>query len=497
MSTHLWLASLTHDLSRQCLAGATVGLLSHILYFIRGYHDTQTLGIIIAHIAGYTTLLVLSNLSTATLIFASYLSTLFTSITIYRLFFHRLRRFPGPLAAKITRLYGPYTNRHGRMHQEQTALFQKYGDIVRIGPNELYIRSSDAIQTIHAAKSGCRKRNAGVYNVVTFKGEPNLDSILDREEHRYRRQVWERAMTTKALAGYENTTRQTCHRWVKKISEFNGAPINTSLFALLVSFENMGLIGFSHEFGTLEAGKEDRMLKLLETMFGQLAQLGELVWPVAVMNSLGIGGGEFDALAMKMADRRLALSPDTESSDIFGHLLKDFRSEKPIAYFNKNIVYSESGFTMIAGTDTIAVVLSYVLYHLAEFPGYQTRLFDEVAAVLGKTQPGEFVNSDLVNIELLDAVINETLRLYNPVCNNAARTTPPEGIVLSDGTWIPGDCSVRVPGYSQQRSEKSFVHPDDFIPERWTTRPELILERAAFMPFLVGMYLTHCVFRLE
>jgi hypothetical protein len=68
----------------------------------------------------------------------------------------------------------------------------------------------------------------------------------------------------------------------------------------------MGKIGFSHDFKTMEAGEENRMLALLEVMFGQLGQLGELVWPVALMKSLGVGGdaAEFDNLTREMADRR-------------------------------------------------------------------------------------------------------------------------------------------------------------------------------------------------
>lgn len=34
--------------------------------------------------------------------------------------------------------------------------------------------------------------------------------------------------------------------------------------------------------------------------------------------------------------------------------------------------------------------------------------------------------------------------------------------------------------------EKYFKHADEFIIERWTTRPELILDRRAFVPFLIG-----------
>lgn len=62
-----------------------------------------------------------------------YFLGLFSSITVYRLFFHRLSRFPGPFAAKITKLYGPWLSRNGKMHIEHIKLFEKYGDIVRIG----------------------------------------------------------------------------------------------------------------------------------------------------------------------------------------------------------------------------------------------------------------------------------------------------------------------------------------------------------------------------
>ncbi|KAK0736748.1 hypothetical protein B0T21DRAFT_269701, partial [Apiosordaria backusii] len=67
----------------------------------------------------------------------SYLATLFTSIIVYRLFFHPLRHIPGPFIAKITKLYGPWTARNGQMHLEQTKLIKKYGNFVRVAPNEV------------------------------------------------------------------------------------------------------------------------------------------------------------------------------------------------------------------------------------------------------------------------------------------------------------------------------------------------------------------------
>jgi cytochrome P450 len=35
---------------------------------------------------------------------------------------------------------------------------------------------------------------------------------------------------------------------------------------------------------------------------------------------------------------------------------------------------------------------------------------------------------------------------------------------------------------------RAFVQPDDFIPERWTSRPELTLRRDAFAAFGYGAY---------
>ena len=64
---------------------------------------------------------------------------------------------------------------------------------------------------------------------------------------------------------------------------------------------------------------------------------------------------------------------------------------------------------------------------------------------------------------------------------------PPEGILVN-GVPIPGGVSVKVLIFAVQRSEKYFVQPEDFILERWTTKPEMVINRAAFIPFSMGMY---------
>ena len=37
-------------------------------------------------------------------------------------------------------------------------------------------------------------------------------------------------------------------------------------------------------------------------------------------------------------------------------------------------------------------------------------------------------------------------------------------------------------------AEECFALPDNFIPERWSSQPELIKEHRAFAPFSLGMF---------
>lgn len=59
---------------------------------------------------------------------------LFGNILVYRLFFHRLRNVPGPIAARVSRHYAAYhTVKDAQMHYTIQRLHQQYGDVVRIG----------------------------------------------------------------------------------------------------------------------------------------------------------------------------------------------------------------------------------------------------------------------------------------------------------------------------------------------------------------------------
>jgi hypothetical protein len=129
------------DVKELCVQAVIIGLISHLLYWIRGLRTPQATRIFIFHLIAFITVSAvttwyngfLHGLSTATAVFISYFGGLATSMTIYRIFFHRLRNFPGPFGAKVTKAYGLYISRNYQAHDEVKALFDKYGDIVRTG----------------------------------------------------------------------------------------------------------------------------------------------------------------------------------------------------------------------------------------------------------------------------------------------------------------------------------------------------------------------------
>lgn len=125
------------------VVAALTGLLAHHLVFIHGEWHLRAPIVVVIHLllAGllYGCHLALSlkdwpvRSARATVLVGSYLASLYLSIAIYRLCFHRLRHFPGPPLAALTKLWHVWKCRHSRGHFVLEAWHQQYGSFVRTG----------------------------------------------------------------------------------------------------------------------------------------------------------------------------------------------------------------------------------------------------------------------------------------------------------------------------------------------------------------------------
>lgn len=70
---------------------------------------------------------------------------------LYQTFFSPLAGVPGPFAARFSRLWLAYHGWKGDFHTLLTRLHEEYGDVVRIGPNEVATTAPDAVKKIYGA----------------------------------------------------------------------------------------------------------------------------------------------------------------------------------------------------------------------------------------------------------------------------------------------------------------------------------------------------------
>ncbi|KAM0447685.1 hypothetical protein ACHAO4_008826 [Trichoderma viride] len=289
---------------------------------------------------------------------------------------------------------------------------------------------------------------------------------MNHKDHRWRRQIWDKAFSTKSLEAYELYAREVVYEWLEKLESLQGQPINTSLYSTLIPFENMGRMGFSVSFGSIKAGKENPMLHYLEVTLGTLAKLGLIWWPIALLQAFGSSKDHvnFQKLACQMVDKRREQATD-EHEDIMKYFLQDYNSKEPKAIHHIDVIYSDAQAVMIGGTDTIASALSFAFYYMARDSTVRDKLRSELQPLFGRTVPGEFTNLDLGEAEApyLNAVINETMRMDNPTCANGPRMTPPEGMEI-DGVFIPGETLLYVPIHSMHTTYTVWNYDFKFAP---------------------------------
>ena len=128
-------------MSKPILA-SSLGLLAHQLLFIRGeWHLTAptvlSVHVVLALLLIGTEIRFDGNVKSSNVYgldsIICYLISLFTSIAVYRIYFHRLRHFPGPRFAAVSKLWHVWQCRDSRNHLLLERLSKEYGNFVRTG----------------------------------------------------------------------------------------------------------------------------------------------------------------------------------------------------------------------------------------------------------------------------------------------------------------------------------------------------------------------------
>lgn len=121
------------------------------------------------------------------------------------------------------------------------------------------------------------------------------------------------------------------------------------------------------------------------------------------------------------------------------------------------------------GTDTVAVLIEWILARMVLHPDIQSKVHAELDRVVGKSRP--LTETDIHAMVYLPAVIKEVLRLHPPgPLLSWARLAITDTVV--DGYHVPAGTTAMVNMWAITRSPQVWSDPLEFSPERFVSSKE-------------------------
>ncbi|KAH6997470.1 cytochrome P450 [Ilyonectria destructans] len=428
-----------------------------------------------------------------------------------------LRNIPGPTLAAYTALWRWHDVRKGQAHQTAISLHRKYGSLVRIGPNHVSVSDPQEIKKIYGLKSGYTKTGFYPIQSITWKGKPEVNLFGTRDEayHREMKKPIANAFSLTTLLTNEPAVDSCTNLLIEKLVKFSDAknPIDLGEWVQFYTFDVVGELTFAKKLGFLETGGDvDGMIETIEGILVYASQIGQIpVWHNFLLGNPLLpylipsmeNWNQVLTFTLKAVNSVLGIDGDTggslkkggeldvEALDQRGDMLSKWYSVKlatPERMSTRDIVVHLST-NVFAGSDTTAIAIRAVLYHLLKNPDKMQKVVREIdtAAAEGKlSQPISFKESTN-HLPYMQAAIKEGIRIHPSVGLLLERHVPRGGSVIC-GKHIAEGTIVGINAWVTQHDQDVFPNPDAFRPERWmdASEEELKIMEQSFFAFGAG-----------
>ena len=404
--------------------------------------------------------------SAAALLAVALLLFVFLVGKIKTAYFSPLRNIPGPWHTHFTNLRLKIAVITGKRVYYVHDLHTRYGPFVRISPTEIAVNDAEAFHEIHRPGSGYSK--SPWYQSFSDAQRPILFTMTDTKKYAARRklfartfsktflrQQWEKLIWTKtilAVSRMKDEAKREGKVDVMKWWMFLGTDITTHLM-------------FGESFRALETGRKSEYSRILESVL-QGAGIGTelpLLWsimrliPHPKIREMFNGVGVLHSYAEAAVRNNRQFS---SKANVFTTIIDEAEKGETEQLTHLD-VKAEAGSFIIAGSDPTAITLTYLVWAILKRPELQRAVEDEVAKL-----PEDATDAAIEQLPLLNACIEETLRLYGAVSGGLPRTVPPGGATLG-GYFMPEGTTVTTQAWSLHRDCANFVDPDSFNPWRW------------------------------
>ncbi|KAK7513101.1 isotrichodermin C-15 hydroxylase [Phyllosticta citriasiana] len=422
-----------------------------------------------------------------------FLSILYhVSIAIYNIYFHPLRKFPGPKLFAASRIPYAIALSQGKILQVVNDAHERYGEVVRVAPNELsFIAGETAWQEIYGFRGG-KKEEFGKDLQYFPKAVNGVRSILsaNRQDHSRVRRVFSNAFSEKALRDQEPLIQRHVGLLMRRLHEKteNGEPLDIVRYYNFATFDIVGDLIFGEGFGCLE---NDDYHSYVATVLGNLKAVAirtalryyYLVEKFYMMfmpkDTINKTVEHFNNARAKVTKR---LNTETDRPDFITLVQKQPESKA----VTRDELDANAGVFLTAGSETTATTLSGTTYLLLNNPEKMKKVVKEVRETFRSSN--DITIEAVQHLPYLLAVLTEGMRCYPPVATGFPRSVPEGGGQVS-GYFVPGHTTIYVSQYPTYHSKRNFVEPNSFIPERWLDDADEKFKndkKSVMMPFSNG-----------
>ncbi|KAL8709010.1 MAG: hypothetical protein Q9220_006219 [cf. Caloplaca sp. 1 TL-2023] len=366
-------------------------------------------------------------------------------------------------------------------------LHEKYGEVVRIGPNVLSFSNPSAIKDIYNkafVKSEFYSVAAGVNKGVAVQ---TLFSQTDEVYHDKLRRSLANSYSMSSVVQYEPFVDKTVEVFLEQIDrrfadkEGPDGIVDLPQWMRAYAFDVIGELTYSERHGFLDSGGDVheivsslRKAVAYGQLIGTVPFLDYLFWKNPLLLWLSKCGW-YDAtsptvpFALRHLGGRLKAVDGQKREgreDLLAKFLKAKRDHPDI--INDRTVLGLSLSMVNAGSDTTAITLTALFYHLLKYPHCLRTLMQEVDGKFPADSLKRVIGwREAQQLPYLEACIKETFRIHPSLSLTLERKVPASGATIA-GLKVPAGIIVGCNAWALHRNKS--VWGDDvevYRPERW------------------------------
>jgi len=182
-----------------------------------------------------------------------------------------------------------------------------------------------------------------------------------------------------------------------------------------------------------------------------------------------------DSLVYRIIQERQSQGNSNHHNDLLSMLMSAMDEDG--SQMTPQQLRDETMTLFLAGHETTAQALAWTWFLLAENPGAEARLYEELQTVLNGRPPDP---ADFAKLPYLYALIHEVLRMYPPAYITARTSIEPSQI---GGYEFPTGATILMSQWIMHRDPRYYDDADTFRPERWLDGLADRLPAGAYFPF--------------